>query len=241
SQENLQRKQVAAMLREWDRKHPGRVDNMFTALQNVVPSHLADGTHYDFKGLIANGVAREDGDKAFDPCSPAVPPATCWTTACSPSPASRGFRHSRLIASSGCLRNRHPAMKSWNQWLIQPCTKPGCAGTTRTHGTACKSARVFSPCCRLGPNLGTHGAGAALAGTITGSAMGLVSAPASPWNRPGITGKLPSSFANFLQTESYLKAAPRTTARGPATLPSSRRCSRPPCTVFRTRQPARES
>ncbi|MCC2673467.1 MAG: hypothetical protein K0R58_414, partial [Ramlibacter sp.] len=33
SQENLQRKQVAAMLREWDRKHPGRVDNMFTALQ----------------------------------------------------------------------------------------------------------------------------------------------------------------------------------------------------------------
>ncbi|HSI55897.1 MAG TPA: tRNA 2-thiocytidine(32) synthetase TtcA [Ramlibacter sp.] len=67
SQENLQRKQVAAMLREWERKHPGRVDNMFTALQNVVPSHLADGTHYDFKGLTPNGVASEDGDKAFDP------------------------------------------------------------------------------------------------------------------------------------------------------------------------------
>ena len=67
SQENLQRKQVAAMLREWDRKHPGRVDTMFTALQNVVPSHLADGTHYDFKGLTVTGVASEDGDKAFDP------------------------------------------------------------------------------------------------------------------------------------------------------------------------------
>jgi tRNA 2-thiocytidine biosynthesis protein TtcA len=67
SQENLQRKQVAAMLRDWEHKHPGRVENMFTALQNVVPSHLADGTHYDFKGLIANGVARDDGDKAFDP------------------------------------------------------------------------------------------------------------------------------------------------------------------------------
>jgi tRNA 2-thiocytidine biosynthesis protein TtcA len=40
---------------------------MFTALQNVVPSHLADGTHYDFKGLIANGVATKDGDTAFDP------------------------------------------------------------------------------------------------------------------------------------------------------------------------------
>jgi tRNA 2-thiocytidine biosynthesis protein TtcA len=67
SQENLQRKQVAAMLREWDRKFPGRVDNMFTALQNLVPSHLADGTHFDFKGLTVTGVPNEDGDKAFDP------------------------------------------------------------------------------------------------------------------------------------------------------------------------------
>jgi tRNA 2-thiocytidine biosynthesis protein TtcA len=67
SQENLQRKQVAAMLREWERQHPGRVDTMFTALQNVVPSHLADGTHYDFKGLTVTGVASEEGDKAFDP------------------------------------------------------------------------------------------------------------------------------------------------------------------------------
>ena len=67
SQENLQRQQVAGMLREWERKYPGRVDTMFTALQNVVPSHLADGTRYDFKGLTANGVASDDGDKAFDP------------------------------------------------------------------------------------------------------------------------------------------------------------------------------
>ncbi|GAC1604081.1 MAG: tRNA 2-thiocytidine(32) synthetase TtcA [Ramlibacter sp.] len=67
SQENLQRKQVAAMLREWEVKHPGRVENMFAALQNVVPSHLADGTLHDFKGLIATGVACADGDKAFDP------------------------------------------------------------------------------------------------------------------------------------------------------------------------------
>ncbi len=66
SQENLQRKQVAAMLQEWERKHPGRLQNMFSALQNVVPSHMADGTHYDFKGLTATGVASEDGDKAFD-------------------------------------------------------------------------------------------------------------------------------------------------------------------------------
>jgi tRNA 2-thiocytidine biosynthesis protein TtcA len=40
---------------------------MFGALQNVVPSHLLDGTSFDFKGLKATGVADADGDKAFDP------------------------------------------------------------------------------------------------------------------------------------------------------------------------------
>lgn len=66
SQENLQRKQVGAMLREWERKHPGRLDNMFHALQNVVPSHLADGTLHDFRHLKATGLADPGGDKAFD-------------------------------------------------------------------------------------------------------------------------------------------------------------------------------
>jgi len=76
SQENLQRKQVGAMLREWDKKHPGRLENMFSALQNVVPSHLMDGTQHDFKGLKATGVASAEGDKAFDPeeFSPAALP-----------------------------------------------------------------------------------------------------------------------------------------------------------------------
>jgi tRNA 2-thiocytidine biosynthesis protein TtcA len=67
SQENLQRKQVGAMLSDWERKHPGRLDNMLHALQNVVPSHLADGTLHDFRGLTASGVPSADGDKAFDP------------------------------------------------------------------------------------------------------------------------------------------------------------------------------
>jgi tRNA 2-thiocytidine biosynthesis protein TtcA len=66
SQENLQRKQVGNMLREWEKKFPGRLDNMFNALQNVVPSHLADTTHYDFRGLQVTGIASPDGDKAFD-------------------------------------------------------------------------------------------------------------------------------------------------------------------------------
>ena len=77
SQENLQRKQVGEMLREWEKKYPGRVENMFNALQNVVPSHLLDGQLYDFKGAQATGIASEDGDKAFDqeefPAPPQLP------------------------------------------------------------------------------------------------------------------------------------------------------------------------
>jgi tRNA 2-thiocytidine biosynthesis protein TtcA len=66
SQENLQRKQVGEMLREWDRKYPGRLDNMMNALQSVVPTHLADGTLYDFRNLKVTGEASDNGDKAFD-------------------------------------------------------------------------------------------------------------------------------------------------------------------------------
>jgi tRNA 2-thiocytidine biosynthesis protein TtcA len=66
SQDNLQRKQVASMLREWERQHPGRVENMFNALQHTVPSHLMDRARYDFEGLRPTGVASADGDTAFD-------------------------------------------------------------------------------------------------------------------------------------------------------------------------------
>ncbi len=48
SQELLQRKQVKAMLREWERQHPGRVESIFSALANVTPSHLLDRRLFDF-------------------------------------------------------------------------------------------------------------------------------------------------------------------------------------------------
>ncbi|MEZ5644710.1 MAG: tRNA 2-thiocytidine(32) synthetase TtcA [Burkholderiaceae bacterium] len=66
SQENLQRKQVGNLLRDWDRQFPGRLENMLTALQNVVPSHLMDRKLFPFESIRATGVADEDGDKAFD-------------------------------------------------------------------------------------------------------------------------------------------------------------------------------
>ena len=72
SQENLQRKQVAAMLREWDKRHPGRLETMFTALAKVVPSHLMDRAAYPFSTLRAKGEPVPGGDIAFDdePCAP---------------------------------------------------------------------------------------------------------------------------------------------------------------------------
>lgn len=53
SQENLQRQAIKAMLRQWEKQFPGRIENIFAALQNVAPSHLADTTLFDFAGLGA--------------------------------------------------------------------------------------------------------------------------------------------------------------------------------------------
>jgi tRNA 2-thiocytidine biosynthesis protein TtcA len=51
SQETLQRKAIKQMLHEWERKHPGRVENIFRALTSVAPSHLADRSLYDFAAI----------------------------------------------------------------------------------------------------------------------------------------------------------------------------------------------
>lgn len=67
SQENLERKQVAAMLREWEKRFPGRVESIFNAMGNVVTTHLLDRALQDFAGVRATGVASADGDRAFDP------------------------------------------------------------------------------------------------------------------------------------------------------------------------------
>jgi tRNA 2-thiocytidine biosynthesis protein TtcA len=71
SQENLQRKQIKNMLREWEKKFPGRVDNIFSSLSTIVPSHLMDNKLFDFASLEINGQPSAEGDIAFDeePCA----------------------------------------------------------------------------------------------------------------------------------------------------------------------------
>ncbi|MCE2867354.1 MAG: tRNA 2-thiocytidine(32) synthetase TtcA [Oxalobacteraceae bacterium] len=66
SQENLQRKQIKMLLRDWEKKYPGRVDNIFSSLSTVVPSHLMDRSLFEFSSLNATGLADKNGDIAFD-------------------------------------------------------------------------------------------------------------------------------------------------------------------------------
>lgn len=65
SQDNLQRQAVKGMLNDWAQRFPGRIESMFTAMQNVVPSHLADHSLFDFKNITTGDIV-EGGDTAFD-------------------------------------------------------------------------------------------------------------------------------------------------------------------------------
>jgi tRNA 2-thiocytidine biosynthesis protein TtcA len=93
SQEHLQRRQVGEMLREWDRRHSGRIESIFNALGRVVPSHLMDRKLVDFAALAANGVPVEDGDVGFDvdaPLEAAVETALAGHAAAGVIPVARG-------------------------------------------------------------------------------------------------------------------------------------------------------
>jgi tRNA 2-thiocytidine biosynthesis protein TtcA len=65
SQDNLQRQKIREMMQDWDKRYPGRTESVFTAMQNVVPSHLADGHLFDFRGLTLETPV-DEGDIAFD-------------------------------------------------------------------------------------------------------------------------------------------------------------------------------
>ncbi len=62
SQENLQRKAMKDMLKTWDKQFPGRLETIFTSLQNVAPSQLADRNLFDFVNLLREPTAVADKD-----------------------------------------------------------------------------------------------------------------------------------------------------------------------------------
>ncbi len=81
SQDNLQRVQIRQMLRDWQRQFPGRVENMFSAMNHVVPSHLMDRNLHPFTTLQATGMADPGGDRAFDADDSCAAPAPAATSA----------------------------------------------------------------------------------------------------------------------------------------------------------------
>ncbi|BET12782.1 tRNA 2-thiocytidine(32) synthetase TtcA [Pandoraea sputorum] len=70
SQPNLKRAEMKSLIRLWEKQHPGRIKSIFSALSNVVPSHLMDTGLHDFRNLRATGQPDPLGDIAFDeaPC-----------------------------------------------------------------------------------------------------------------------------------------------------------------------------
>jgi tRNA 2-thiocytidine biosynthesis protein TtcA len=66
SQDNLQRQVVKDLLREWEKRFPGRLETMFASLQRISPSHLLDPKQFDFLNLKTQADAYQDGDIAFD-------------------------------------------------------------------------------------------------------------------------------------------------------------------------------
>ncbi|MEN9465938.1 MAG: hypothetical protein RL217_2119 [Pseudomonadota bacterium] len=51
SQENMERKNIKNLLKQWQKEHPGRIDNIFSAICNIAPSQLGDRTLFDFESL----------------------------------------------------------------------------------------------------------------------------------------------------------------------------------------------
>lgn len=76
SQDNLQRQAIKQMLQTWEKKHPGRLETIFSSLQNVVPSHLADPDLWDFRNLAS----RNDTDR-HDTASESAAASPSWLVA----------------------------------------------------------------------------------------------------------------------------------------------------------------
>jgi len=73
SQPNMQRQNIKRMLNDWSEQFPGRIESMFTAMQNVVPSHLCDSQLFNFKEINSDSGIINGGDTAFDQIAPESP------------------------------------------------------------------------------------------------------------------------------------------------------------------------
>ena len=96
------------MLREWEKKHPGRLDNMLKALQSVVPSHLMDRELFPFETLQTTGQPSDEGDTVFD--GEEAPAYSAPTGLGVPVPVSvQALRQARPAKGSACAAPPDPA------------------------------------------------------------------------------------------------------------------------------------
>ena len=70
SQPNLQRQAIKAMLSQWRRRHPGRIENIARAIAHVSPSQLADRELFDFVNLGAATAGPEHSPNWLTPPRP---------------------------------------------------------------------------------------------------------------------------------------------------------------------------
>jgi tRNA 2-thiocytidine biosynthesis protein TtcA len=66
SQENLKRREIKQLMRDWEKRFPGRVDSIFSSLTRVVPSHLMDHRLHDFQNLAVANNDLSEPDFGFD-------------------------------------------------------------------------------------------------------------------------------------------------------------------------------
>jgi tRNA 2-thiocytidine biosynthesis protein TtcA len=69
SQPNLKRAEIKAMIADWEKRYPGRVENLFRGLQNVVPSHLMDAELHSFDSPSPDDLLTYRRDNPLDEAS----------------------------------------------------------------------------------------------------------------------------------------------------------------------------
>lgn len=69
SQPNLKRAEIKAMIADWEKRSPGRVENLFRGLQNVVPSHLMDTELHSFDSPSPDDLLTYRRDNPLDEAS----------------------------------------------------------------------------------------------------------------------------------------------------------------------------
>jgi tRNA 2-thiocytidine biosynthesis protein TtcA len=120
SQENLKRREAKLMLRDWEKRFPGRVENIFSSLSRVTPSHLMDRDLFDFSAAVADGVPSADGDIAFDVDPVLEATSTLTTTTVAPGGSGDALRGRFTIALQPVDTDRQAIMRPTESASTEP-------------------------------------------------------------------------------------------------------------------------